>query len=580
MNHGQTVLDFFHEAAEKLPHAMAFRYFGKKMSYGTANRLAERAAAGFRARGVRRGDRVAIVAPNTPTVALAVIAAWKIGLTVSVINFRETPKQVIAMLKLTDPRIIIVLENFVDHIKVITDDPDLGSVKRVRMTCGLDDYMPFPIRMGYCIKMRKTVMGAFPTSWREMMHITKKMYPAHREFTARDDHAKENEIALLQHTSGTTSESSLKAAALTHKNLASNALQALAHMNEREEVIGPNDVFLSVVPLFHVYGFSVCLSMAFAVGAEVAFVVPSQPGPLSQKQKAAMTEEEQKAFVQRERQRLFAESIMKAVKKYRPTILPATPTMYQLIADHCSHSMWWRGVHSLKWCFSGAGHLHSDIKNTFELMSGATILEGYGLTEVSPIVSVNPPHNPRSGSLGKVVPVTAISIVDEDGKEVPRGEEGELLVKGPQVMDGYWRNPDATLNAVDCQGWLRTGDIVRQDEDGFLWFLCRKKEMAKVSGENVHTQPIENAIGELRAVAEVAVIGLPDEKTGEKVVPCIVLHEGAALTLEEVQAQCRLKELKKLAVPEEMEIVKELPKNAVGKVLKRELVKRFVFASS
>jgi long-chain acyl-CoA synthetase len=345
----------------------------------------------------------------------------------------------------------------------------------------------------------------------------------------------EEDVALLQYTGGTTGVP--KGAMLTHKNLIANALQSRAWFLQAEE---GRERVLAVLPFFHVYGMTVAMNLAVALGGAL-ILLP----------------------------RFRIDEVLEAINKYQPTIFPGAPTMYVAFNTH-PHIKRYK-VSSIKECISGSAPLPVEVKKRFEQLTGGRLVEGYGLSEASPVTHSNPlDGRDIAGSIGLPFPDTEAKIVDPvTGEDLPIGQVGELVVRGPQVMKGYWNKPEETAHALKG-GWLHTGDIARMDDRGYFYIVDRAKDMIIASGYNVYPREVEEVLYQHPQVAEVAVIGVPDPYRGETVKAFIVPRAGEELNEEEITSFCR-ERLAAYKIPRLIEFRDSLPKSAVGKVLKREL---------
>jgi len=345
------------------------------------------------------------------------------------------------------------------------------------------------------------------------------------------------DVAMYQYTGGTTGVS--KGVMLTHANLSKNVQQCRAWFPTFKEGA---EVMLGALPFFHVFGLTTAMNFAIYMGWEDILVPKPQP-----------------------------EQLLEAIGKYKPTFAPLVPTMYIGILNHAKIDR--TPLTSIKGCFSGSAPLPVEVIRDFEKRTGAVIVEGYGLTETSPVTHINPfaGGKRKAGSIGLPIPDTECRIVDLNGgrTDLPPGETGELMVRGPQVMPGYWNKPDATAETL-VDGWLHTGDIAQMDAEGYFYIVDRKKDMIISGGYNVYPRDIEEVFFEHPKVQEATAIGIPHPKRGEAVKVFIVLKEGATATQEEMIAFCHEK-LAKYKWPTEVEFRTELPKSNVGKVLKKEL---------
>jgi long-chain acyl-CoA synthetase len=346
-----------------------------------------------------------------------------------------------------------------------------------------------------------------------------------------------DDVALLQYTGGTTGTP--KGAMLTHANLVVNTIQLAAWFAKAER---GKEVVMAAVPFFHVYGMTVCMIFGVYIGAEVAMV--PRPRPI--------------------------DVVMRVIQKTRVSIFPGVPTLYTAINNHPDVKKFELG--SVKLCLSGAAPLPLEVAETFEKLTGGRLVEGFGMTECSPVAIANPLYGTRrTGSIGIPLPETEAKIVDlETGAALDVGKDGELVIKGPQVMLGYWGRPDETRQTIK-DGWLHTGDIARMDADGFVFIVDRKKDMISASGLKVLPREVEEVLFLHPKVEEAVVAGVPDPYRGETVKAFVVPKAGASPTVEELTAFCKV-HLASFKVPTQFEFRKELPKSMVGKVLRRVLV--------
>jgi long-chain acyl-CoA synthetase len=349
-----------------------------------------------------------------------------------------------------------------------------------------------------------------------------------------------NDVALLQYTGGTTGTP--KGVVLTHRNLVANTLQCHRWM---PALRSGEENFLGVLPFFHVYGMSACQNLAVSVAACLTLLPRFQVG-----------------------------EVLKTIQQERITVFPGIPAMYGAINNYSQLERF--NLRSIRLCISGAGPLHPDIQHRFEALTGAKLVEGYGLTEAAPVTHVNPiqpaDNQRRSRSIGLPLPETEAKIMDVEtgSRELPIGEVGELVIRGPQIMQGYWNRPEET-RAVLRDGWLFTGDVARMDRDGFFYIEDRKKDMIKSSGENVYPREVDEVLCRHPKVKEAVVVGIPMGLRGELIKAFVVLRDGEKTTTAELLDHCR-KELAKFKVPKKIEFRAALPKTVIGKVLRRVLL--------
>ncbi|MEK7590102.1 MAG: long-chain fatty acid--CoA ligase [Patescibacteria group bacterium] len=515
MNRDLTLNNLFAKSFVENNHKTALVFYDREITYGKLFFDAIAFADFLRANNALPGSRVVLLLPNCPQFVIAYMGTLQAGCVVVALNPLVSSEEIVAMIKDADPEVIVTLKDFDRHNRFISEN--LSDKQRLVMV-GLGEYLPTFLKIGYNIK---NILKCAPwqgMSWKTAMNsrLDERIWPVVRP----------DNLAVLQFTGGTTG--SPKAAMLTHSNLVNNALQALEHVGD---LINENSVFLGVLPFFHVYGLSVCLNMALIKGCKIVI----EP-------------------------KFNSKRVLKLIEEKKVTIFPGIPRMSSaLLKNERIHKTCFD---SLKVCVNGAGALDPEIKKEFEQVVGVKVLEGYGLSEASPVVSINPFVGEKAGSLGLLLPGTVAKVA-----------EGELFISGPQVMAGYWQKPEETQEVLK-DGWLATGDMVRIDKDGFLWMEDRKKDMIKIRGENVYSQEVEKVIMRHPSVEEAAVIGLPDKDLGEKIVACVVLKSdwSGKTTEADIQDFCR-KNLPKFKTPKEIKIFMELPKNILGKVLKKELRK-------
>lgn len=517
-------------SARAHPGRPAMLFFGKPTTYGELLDQVQRAAAGLAAMGVQKGDRVAIMLPNSPQCVIAYYAVLWLGAVVVMVNPLYTPRELRTQLADSGARHIIALD--VMYPKVAEVKADTG-LERVIVT-GVQDYLPFPLNLLFPLTVKrqgqttKVPPAAHITRWRDF--LAHKPHDQPVPVSARDD------LAALQYTGGTTGIP--KGAMLTHFNLYANCMQIGAWLSEFKEE--PFRV-LAALPFFHVYGLTTVLNYTI-FGGGTMILVP----------------------------RFNVDDILKLIQKHRPHIFPGAPTMYVAILNHPRARQ--MDLSSIAACISGAAPLPVEVQTAFEELTGGRLVEGYGLTEASPVTHANPVWGQRKvGSIGLPWPDTDCRIVNpETGEDVPIGDEGELLIRGPQVMKGYWNKPEETAGALR-DGWLWTGDIARMDEDGYFYIVDRKKDMIIAGGFNIYPREVEEVLFMHPAVQEAAVVGVPDPYRGETVKAYVVLKNGAQATADELIAHCR-RHLAAYKVPKQLEFRTDLPKSLVGKVLRRVLL--------
>jgi long-chain acyl-CoA synthetase len=497
----------------------AVAFMGAFIDFGDVKKLVDRLATALQNLGVVKGDRVGVMLPNCPQYLISFFAVVRLGAIVVNVNPIYTPREIEMVAKDSGMRAIIALDLLASNIFGVCANT---AIEHVILT-SLLDYSSTPD------KAPPAPEGAL--SFKSLIDGVADVDLPRVEIDPAED------VAVLQYTGGTTGVP--KGAMLTHQNLYTNTLQSWAWG-------GPltrqgDERYLMVIPYFHIYGQTVGLLLGAWNGAMQIPIPKFDPNLL-----------------------------IEAIKQHKPTFFPGAPTLYISMLNHPEIKTC--GLEHVRRFNSGSAPLPLEVIERFEKMSGAMLYEGYGLTEASPTTHSTPTLAKRKiGSIGLPFPSTECKIVDlETGERVvPVGEVGELCVRGPQVMKGYWNRPEETAIALR-DGWLYTGDVARMDEDGFFYIVQRKKDMIIVSGFNVYPNEVEDVLFTHPAVLEAAVIGVPDPYRGEAVKAFITLRPGAAATADEVIEFCRAN-LAKYKVPTLVEFMTSLPKSAVGKVLRREL---------
>lgn len=519
------------EAVRQSPNKVALEFFGATTTYAELGDQILRVAEGLRKAGVQHGDRVAIILPNCPQHIVAFYAVMRLGAVVVEHNPLYTAAELRHMFEDHGAKAAIVWDKIADHITGLPEDIRPKNIYAVNMIEEMPLYMRTALKLpigklkASREKLEGTARGATP--WRTFMK-NEPIAADHHRPTAHD-------LALLQYTSGTTGLP--KGVMLTHRNLESNGLMGETYIRP-----GDNEVIYAVLPLFHAYGMTLGQTIAAVCKARLV-LFPTVDMDL----------------------------ILKAMKKTPPTVLPAVPPVYRRILDEAKT----RGISlkGIRVSVSGAMHLPPELVAEWEEATGGGMLvEGYGLTECAPLVSCNPLNDTRrAGSIGVPFPSTDIRIVDpETLEDVPHGEEGELLVRGPQVFRGYWKREEETRKTILDGGWLRTGDIVRLDDDYFIKIVDRIKEVIITGGFNVSPTEVETVLKQHDSVADCAVVGMPDGSGGERVTAAIIPTEGYAIDPEELKTHC-YERLTRYKVPKNYYEVDELPRSMLGKTLRRKV---------
>lgn len=525
------IAQFLVQTAQKYPNKDALYFMGKKMNYAQVLDASYRFAHVLQNLGVNKGDRVALMLPNCPQAVISYYGALLIGAVVVQTNPMYTERELEFQLMDSGAETIVTLDMF--HRRVLNVQSKT-SIKQVIVT-SIKDYLPFPINMLYPIKAKKEGADLSVTYTSTVISFKKALTSASNQplFVKIDA---ENDLALLQYTGGTTGLS--KGVMLTHNNVNSNTTQIIKWVYKLKE---GEEVFIGVLPIFHVFGMTVFMNQAVML-AGLMVLIP----------------------------KFDADAILKAISKLKGTVFPGAPTMYIGLINNPRIKEY--DLSSIRVCVSGAAALPHEVQEKFEAITGGKLIEGYGLTETSPVTHVNPIWaERRNGTIGLPLPDTNAKIVDsETGEVMPIGQIGELVVKGPQVMKGYWNRAEETASTLR-DGWLYTGDMGTMDEDGYFTIVDRKKDMIIAGGFNIYPREIEEVLYQHPDIKEVVIAGIPDAYRGETVKAFIVLREGVNVTDQELDKWCR-ERLAAFKVPRSYEFRDTLPKTLVGKVLRRKLL--------
>jgi long-chain acyl-CoA synthetase len=533
-----TLPEAFDRTAARFPGKVATRFFldprlpVPALTWAALRDRSLRFATALFQLGVRKGDRVAIMLPNCPELPVAFYGALRIGAIPVNTNPMYVAREMREQLEDSGAETLVLLDQFFPRLR------EIHAATRVRRAIVVDvtEGLPWPARaLARFAQSRRGERASVPAETDvSLFHDLVRTYPP----TPPGASLLPTDVALLQYTGGTTGTP--KGAMLTHRNLVANGLQAAAWFPQMRE---GREVILGAVPLFHAYGLLGVLLLGVASAAEMILIPRPRP-----------------------------DAVLEALHRFRPTLFPGVPTLYAGIVDHPRV-----GSYDLKTgtqCLSGAAALPPSLVERFEALTGGRLVEGYGLTETSPLTHGNSVGGERRvGTIGVPVPGTDARVVDlATGEPLPPGTPGELEVRGPQVMLGYWNRPAETAEVLH-DGWLRTGDVARMDADGYFTIVDRRKEMIDASGFKVFPREVEEVLLLHPAVREAVVAGVPDAYRGETVKAFVVLRPGHAATAEEVTAFCRL-HLAAFKIPRQVEFRAELPKSLVGKYLRRVLVEQ------
>jgi long-chain acyl-CoA synthetase len=541
-----TIGEMLHEAARKYGEKTATNFVlkymlggrftvGGKLTYRQINEHVDRLATALYQLGVRKGDRVAVMLPNSPHYVITFFAAMRIGAIVVNVNPTYTSRELQHQLNDSGAETIVLLNLFFPRLREIKAET---NVKRT-IVAHIFDTLSFPANFLVKSSQKRTPEWVDVHPEQDIFffqHLLEKYGPTPPKVTVDP-----GDVALFQYTGGTTGLP--KAAMLTHRNMVANVLQIAAWLVDGKP---GGEKMMAAIPFFHVYGMTVAMLYSVHMGAEIV-IVPN-PRPI--------------------------DNVMTVIQKERCTLYPGVPAMYIGIINHPKVNEY--DLKSVKACISGSAPLPMDVQEKFGQITGGRLVEGFGMTEASPVTHCNPVYGTRKGgSIGVPLPDTEAKIIDlETGEELPfDGEaQGELCVRGPQVMKGYWNRPEETAATIDADGWLHTGDICKVDQDGYFFIVDRKKDMIIASGFKVLPRDVEEVLFMHPKVMEAVVAGIPNPQRGDDTVKAyIVVKPGENPTVDEIKEFCKL-HLAPYKVPREVEFRSELPKTMVGKVLRRVLV--------
>ncbi|GLY17073.1 long-chain-fatty-acid--CoA ligase [Kineosporia sp. NBRC 101677] len=530
----ETLVDQLENTIGRFGDRPALEFLGRSTSYTEFGDQVARAAEGLRGLGVRAGDHVALLMPTCPQHLVAFHAVLRLGATAVEHNPLYTTGELKKPFADHQAKVALVWDKAVKTIAPILRDPQMAL--QTVVTLDMTQDLPLAKRLALRLPVAKAratreEMTAAAPGFPKFADLVKAapLDPAHPRPGADD-------VALLLYTSGTSGTP--KGVPLLHRNVVANCAQGVAWVPELKY---GQERWLSSLPMFHAYGLTVGLLCGIRAGAELVLL----PKPDT----ALMVD---------------------ALKRREPTFVPGVPPIYRRILEEAKR----RGVsmQSMRFSISGAMALPAELVQEWQSATGGSLVEGYGLTETAPLVIGNPMNQPRPGSIGVPVPDTLVRIVDPEnpGQEVPLGERGELVVKGPQVFGGYRDRPEETAEVLDADGWFRTGDIVTMAEDGYISVVDRIKEVVIVGGFNVYPSEVEEVLRSHPSVQEAAVVGVPDEDGHDEVVAAVVAAEGQSIDQDALGAFLR-EELTRYKVPRRFVPVEKLPVNPMGKVLRREV---------
>ncbi len=530
---------YYDECIQKFHTRVAYVSVGAEMTYGQLDGKVKAFAAWLQNQGVKKGDRVAIMSPNLFQYPVALFAVLRIGAIVVNVNPLYTARELAHQLKDSGAETIIVMENFAKTLQYALPGTRIKRIVLTQLGDLLADGLNLKGRLiNFALRRFSGLVPDYSLPGAVWMRDAIKAGASMSLKPVAVDH---EDLAFLQYTGGTTGVA--KGAMLTHRNIVANCLQAKA-WSEGQMQVDEIETILTPLPLYHIYSLTAnCLIFMGIGGRNILLANPRD-----------------------------TKRVMKIIKNEHFTSITSVNTLFASFLDNPEFRK--RDFSKLKMSMAGGMAMHKSVADRWKQLTGNDIVEGYGLTECSPIVTINPVDlkNPRpySGSIGVPVPSTEVRMRREDGSWADLGEPGELCVRGPQVMRGYWERPEETAKVIDAEGWLGTGDVAVMDEQGFIRIVDRKKDMILVSGFNVYPNEIEDVIAQHPDVLEVAAIGVPDEVSGERV-KVIIVPRNPGLTKESVLEHCR-KSLTGYKIPRVVEFRStELPKTPVGKILRREL---------
>lgn len=526
------VHQFLTQAFESMPNKVAIHFMGRELTYKELYESALKFANYLRSLGVEKGNRVAIMLPNCPQAVIAYYGTMYAGGVVVQTNPLYTERELQYQMADSGAKVILVMDILYPRAMKILHETNIENV----IVSGIKDYLPFPKNLVYPFIQKKQYGFSVKVEHSGTNHLFTEIMKMGKTDKIEQDFDFENDLALLQYTGGTTGYP--KGVMLTHKNLIANTLMCDAWMYKCKK---GEETILGILPFFHVYGMTTVLILSVMQQGKMVLLP-----------------------------KFDAEQALKTIDKQKPTLFPGAPTMYIGLLNHPDLAKY--DLSSIKACLSGSAALPLEVQEKFEELTGGRLVEGYGLTETSPVTHANPIWDHRiNGSIGLPWPNTEAVILRSGESEVlPVGEIGEIAVKGPQVMKGYWNRPEETAMTF-TDGWFLTGDLGYMDEKGYFYVVDRKKDMIIAGGFNIYPREVEEVLYEHEAIQECVVAGIPDPYRGETVKAYIVLKEGKSVTDKELNEYCR-KNLAAYKVPRFYEFRQELPKTAVGKILRRTLI--------
>jgi long-chain acyl-CoA synthetase len=531
----RSLVALLEEGFQKHSEKVAYSFLGKEFRFGYIDSVSQAFAAYLQGLGLAQGDRVAIMMPNVPQYPVAVAAILRAGYVVVNVNPLYTARELEHQLKDSGAKAIVILENFAATLEACIGNTPIEHV----VLAAMGDRLGFlkGALVNYVVRNIKKMVPAFTLS--QAVRFNEAIAMGARA-PLKIPELGPDDVAVLQYTGGTTGVS--KGAVLLHRNIIANLLQSEAWNAPAMAAIAADEqpTYVCALPLYHIFAFTVNMMLGMRSGAKNILIPNPRDLP----------------------------AVLKELAKHRIHMFPAVSTLFNGLANHPDFgTVDWS---HLKVSLGGGMAVQSAVAKLWLEKTGCPICEGYGLSETSPSASCNPVTSRSfSGTIGVPIPSTRFKLLDDEGREVPMGQPGEIAIKGPQVMAGYWQRPEETAKVMTADGYFRSGDIGIVDEHGFFKIVDRKKDMILVSGFNVYPNEIEDVVGKLEGVLEVACVGVPDEKQGEAV-KLVIVKKDATLTEAQVRDYCRAN-LTGYKQPKVVEFRTELPKTPVGKILRREL---------
>ncbi len=524
------IFDYLDRAAAKFSDSPAIEFLGRRWTYGALGKLVDRAARGLQDLGVARGVNVGLCLPNTPYSVIFYFAILKAGGTVVNFNPLYVERELLNQIKDSETQIMVTIDvpMIYDKVAAVAEESGLRHIVMCQMAGAL------PTTKGIAYRLLKRANQARPRNDGRTISYKNVIASSVPPTPVKIDPTKD--LAVLQYTGGTTGVP--KGAMLTHANLSANCEQIASQLGDEPPA---TERILGILPFFHVFAMTCVMNFAVRVAAEI-ILLP----------------------------KFDVDEAIDAIEKQRPTMVPGVPTLFAALSAGAEKRK--ADMSSIRMCMSGGAGLPQEIRTRFEQITGCRLFEGYGLSETSPVVTTNPVEAIRDGSAGIPLPGTIIEIrdINDVGKILPQGERGEICIRGPQVMAGYWRRPEETANVM-IDGALRTGDVGFIGHDGYLFIVDRIKDLIICSGYNVYPNVLEEALYEHPSVNEVLVIGIPDEYRGQAPKAFVTLKPGMGASPEELMQHISTY-VSRIEIPKEIEIRDTLPRTAVGKLSRKELV--------